>query len=210
MDQEKKFSTDQELFWSGKFCEDYIKRRNNGQDLSANLSFFSNSLKNCEKTNSCIEFGSNIGMNLIALKMLFPEIQLEAVEINSKAVQILISKIPDVIAHNTSIIDLQPTKQFDLVLTKTVLIHVNPAYLNLIYEKLYNSAKKYILICEYYNPTPVSVEYRGYKDMLFKRDFAGEIMSLYQNLKLLDYGFLYKRDKFKHDDITWFLLEKFN
>ena len=142
--------------------------------------------------------------------MLFPEIQLEAVEINSKAVKILKSKIPDVIAHNTSIIDFQPTKQFDLVLTKTVLIHVNQAYLNSIYEKLYNSAKKYILIYEYYNPTPVSVEYRGYKDMLFKRDFAGEIMSLYQNLKLLDYGFLYKRDKFKHNDITWFLLEKFN
>jgi spore coat polysaccharide biosynthesis protein SpsF len=44
---------------------------------------------------------------------------------------------------------------------------------------------------------------------LFKRDFAGEMMDRYPDLKLLDYGFVYHRDPaFPDDDITWFLMEK--
>jgi len=44
---------------------------------------------------------------------------------------------------------------------------------------------------------------------LFKRDFAGEMLDRYPALKLLDYGFVYRRDPlFPQDDMTWFLLEK--
>jgi len=44
---------------------------------------------------------------------------------------------------------------------------------------------------------------------LFKRDFAGEMLERFADLKLLDYGFVYRRDpNFPQDDITWFLLEK--
>ena len=65
------------------------------------------------------------------------------------------------------------------------------------------------MVAEYYNPTPVSINYRGHTDKLFKRDFAGEIMDMYPNLKLVDYGFIYHRDDaFPQDDITWFLMEK--
>ena len=40
------------------------------------------------------------------------------------------------------------------------------------------------------------------------RDFAKEFMDQ-SGFKLVDYGFLYRFDqKFKHDDMTWFLLEK--
>jgi spore coat polysaccharide biosynthesis protein SpsF len=65
------------------------------------------------------------------------------------------------------------------------------------------------LICEYYNPSPVTINYRGHKDRLFKRDFAGEFMDVYKDVELIDYGFSYRRDqKFPQDDITWFLLKK--
>ena len=40
------------------------------------------------------------------------------------------------------------------------------------------------------------------------RDFAGEMLEKYQDLKLLKYGFSYFRDDPMQDDITWFLLEK--
>lgn len=84
-----------------------------------------------------------------------------------------------------------------------------PNELNSVYEKMYQSSAKYILISEYYNPTPVSVTYRGNENKLFKRDFAGEMMDKYPELKLVDYGFRYHRDNnFKSDDDTWFLLEK--
>ena len=65
------------------------------------------------------------------------------------------------------------------------------------------------MISEYYSPNPVSVNYRGNEDVLFKRDFAGEMMDMYNDLKLVNYGFVYHRDDFfPGDDANWFLLEK--
>ena len=65
------------------------------------------------------------------------------------------------------------------------------------------------MVAEYYDPNPVSVNYRGYDNKMFKRDFAGDLLDRYENLKLVDYGFCYHRDpSFPDDDISWFLLEK--
>ncbi|MGH8240704.1 MAG: pseudaminic acid biosynthesis-associated methylase, partial [Steroidobacteraceae bacterium] len=97
----------------------------------------------------------------------------------------------------------------DLVLIKGVLIHLNPEVLPVAYRKLHEAAGRWILICEYYNPTPIAVTYRGHADRLFKRDFAGEMLETFPDLHLVDYGFVYRRDPvFPQDDITWFLLEK--
>jgi spore coat polysaccharide biosynthesis protein SpsF len=97
----------------------------------------------------------------------------------------------------------------DLVLIKGVLIHLNPEVLPQAYELLYRSSSKYICVAEYYNPTPIAVPYRGHEDKLFKRDFAGEIMKKFNDLRLVDYGFAYHGDSnFPQDDITWFLMEK--
>ena len=55
----------------------------------------------------------------------------------------------------------------------------------------------------------MTIEYRGHKDRLFKRDFAGEFLKKYSDTKLIDYGFLYHLDSnFPQDDETWFLIEK--
>jgi len=79
----------------------------------------------------------------------------------------------------------------------------------LVYQKLYSSTNKYILICEYYNPKPDVVKYRGHTDRLFRRDFAGEMLDKFNDLSLLDYGFVYHRDPaFPQDDFSWFLLDK--
>ena len=100
-------------------------------------------------------------------------------------------------------------KKFDLVFTKGVLIHINPKNLKKIYNKLYSYSKQYILLAEYYNPTPVSVLYRGHKGKLFKRDFAGDMLNIYRDLSLVKYGFCYHKDKMApQDDINWFLLKK--
>jgi pseudaminic acid biosynthesis-associated methylase len=99
--------------------------------------------------------------------------------------------------------------QFDLVFTKVVLIHIKPSELNKAYDNIYELSKKYILICEYHNISPVDVTYRGHEQRLFKRDFAGDLLQRYE-LKLIDYGFVYHRDKNFHgqDDMNWFLFEK--
>ena len=67
------------------------------------------------------------------------------------------------------------------------------------------------MICEYYDPKPQVLNYRGYKNKLFKRDFAGELIKKYKNLKLIDYGFVYRNDPwYPLDDLSWFLLKKKN
>ena len=74
---------------------------------------------------------------------------------------------------------------------------------------MFQSSHRYICIAEYYNPTPVEVPYRGHQNKMFKRDFAGEMLDKFQDLRLLDYGFVYHRDtQFPQDDVNWFLLEK--
>ena len=79
-----------------------------------------------------------------------------------------------------------------------------------VYLSLINSCSKYLLINEYYNPKPVSIDYRGHSERLYKRDFAGEILDSFPEMKLIDYGFLYERDPVhkRVGSTNWFLLEK--
>lgn len=74
---------------------------------------------------------------------------------------------------------------------------------------MYQSSSRYVLVSEYYAPKPTEVAYRGHSGMLFKRDFAGEMLEMFSDLALVDYGFVYHRDpNFPQDDMTWFLMEK--
>ena len=203
------YQTEQEDFWVGEFGDDYIQRNKSEEYLASNLNFFSNTFKKLDKPTSVIEFGANVGMNLRAIKLLFPQIDLFGIEINKLAANELEHFLGKENVFNGTIYDYAPLQQFDVSLIKGVLIHINPEMLPLVYEKLYLSSKKYILICEYYNPSPVAINYRGHTNRLFKRDFAGEMLEKYEDLKLVDYGFCYRRDNvFPQDDITWFVLEK--
>lgn len=137
-----------------------------------------------------------------------PELKMQAVEINENAAREC-KKLPNVDVYVGSAFDYEIVKKCDLTFTCGVLIHINPDKLPIMYEKLYTGSQRYVLIAEYYNPFPVEVNYRGNEGKLFKRDFAGEFMERYSDVRLLDYGFCYHRDPiFPNDDITWFLMEK--
>jgi spore coat polysaccharide biosynthesis protein SpsF len=203
------FITPQESFWAGQFGTDYITRNASEQLLAANLNFFTKALKQAGRIKSCLELGANIGMNLKALQLLYPGIELKAAEINPDAVVLLSELIGSDNVYEGSIFDYSMTGKVELSVIKGVLIHINPDMLNTVYEKLYQASTRYLLVAEYYNPSPVAIPYRGHNDRLFKRDFAGELMDKYPDLVLVDYGFAYHRDPaFPQDDITWFLLEK--
>ena len=205
------YLTDQEDFWAGVFGDDYIERNKGAEILASNLNFFSRILSKTNELNSCLEFGSNIGMNLKAIRLLYPKISIKAIEINKKACEELSILIGKKNVFNQSIFEFGIDETFDLTFTKGVLIHLNPDKLENVYEKLYKNSRKYILIAEYFSPNPISVKYRGYDNKLFKRDFAGELMKIYPDLKLVDYGFCYSKDNnYPQDDINWFLLEKNN
>ena len=203
------FKTEQEAFWAGDFGTQYIARNQGDALLASNLDFFSKALRSARGITNCIEFGANIGMNLKALKLLHPGLDANAVEINADAARQLGEVIPPPQIFNTSILAFTPTKTWDLVLIKGVLIHINPDELPHVYDKLAAASGRYLMVAEYCNPAPVAIPYRGHTDRLFKRDFAGEIMERHPQFKLVDYGFVYRRDpNFPQDDVTWFLMEK--
>jgi spore coat polysaccharide biosynthesis protein SpsF len=199
--------TEQEKFWFQEFGDEYT-HRNQGAHVAANLALFSKILALIKPLESVIEFGANRGLNLAAIKQLLPDIEISAIEINPLAVEKL-REIGEIEIYHQSILDFTPQRVWDLVLIKGVLIHINPNYLTQVYDRLYASSDRYICLVEYYNPTPVEAIYRGHQGKLFKRDFAGEMLDRFDNLQLVDYGFVYHRDRqFPQDDLTWFLLEK--
>lgn len=204
------FKTEQEGFWSGEFGNEYSERNSGKEWVASNSALFSRILQRTVNIESVIEFGSNIGLNLQALSHLLPKSSLSAVEINDFAVKTLREQVNLEQVYHESILDFDPAgKTWDLTLIKGVLIHINPDALDSVYQTLYHSCGRYLVVAEYYNPSPVTVEYRGHAGKLFKRDFAGEILDRYKDLSLVDYGFVWRRDpNFPQDDLTWFLLEK--
>ena len=203
-----KYATEQEAFWAGEFGDQYINRNSDAHSIANNIVFFSKILSKIASLHSAIEFGANVGLNAAAIKHIFPDIHLDAVEINPSAAKILREKNICRTVFNESIITFDSEHRYELTFTKCVLIHIAPEKLEDVYEKLFTYSKKYILIAEYYNPTPTTVAYRGHREKLFKRDFAGDMLDRYDSLRLADYGFVYRRDIFPQDDLTWFLLER--
>ena len=206
--REQPFTTPQEQFWAGDFGNAYVDRSRGAELEAYALGALSRMLSRAHKISSAIEFGANVGLNVKALRRLLPHARLEAVEINAKACAEL-RRIDGVTAHNMSLLDYKPAQQVDLAYTAGVLIHINPDALPQVYQTLYETSRRYILIAEYYSPAPVALQYRGHAERLFKRDWAGEIMATYGDLSLVDYGFLYHRDPMvPWDDTNWFLLAK--
>ena len=204
-----KYITEQEKFWAKEFGDQYIIRNNFTDIQPKKINLFSEIFQNCSSVKNVIEFGPNTGVNLMAISTLLPLVRLSAVEINSQAAsQIKKLNFCEKI-WNESMLNFKSKKKYDLSFTSGVLIHINPKYLDFAYKALYESSRKYILIIEYYNPDPIAIDYRGHKNKLFKRDFAGDIIKKYNDVKLIKYGFKYKSDNnFPLDDVTWFLLEK--
>lgn len=73
------YRTEQEEFWAGNFGNEYITRNDSQEYLASNLNFFSKCFNQIRRPKSLIEFGANIGMNLRAIKYLYPKITLSGI-----------------------------------------------------------------------------------------------------------------------------------
>jgi len=94
-----------------------------------------------------------------------------------------------------------------MAFTSGVLIHVEPGRLVATLDEIHRVSSKYILAAEYFSPRPEALTYRGQDGLLFKNDFGGLYMDRFPDLKLMDYGFFWKRVS-GIDDITWWLFRK--
>lgn len=180
--------------------------------VEANEDFFRRALKAIPerfatpRISSVFEFGAGTGENLMALKRLMPDVKVYGTEINASArAQAKRNGVP---LGDWSIVGGSPASPSQMGLSKGLLIHIHPSDLPDAYQALYNCGRRYILLAEYFNPTPVAMLYRGHRDRLWKRDFAGEMLNRFTDLRLLDYGFVYHRDWWPQDDLHWFLMVK--
>ena len=197
-------------FWKGAFGNSYQERQKESKvgSVESNIQFFIKSIYEYfqhRDLNSIVEVGAGTGQNIKALHETWPEINLKSIELNPIAAH----QIPYGEVYIGDALKIEWPKA-DLVLTKGFLIHIPPEDIPCIFDKIINAANKYILLCEYYNPTPIEIPYRGHAGKLWKRDFAGEMLDRYPQLSLADYGFAYHLDEYPQDDLNWFLLEKTN
>ena len=202
------YATAQERFWAGEFGTDYSARNQGAAQIEHRRALWAEVLRQAAPLTSLCEFGANIGLNLVALGQLQPAAVRHAIELNPTALAAL-NALDGVSVHAGTVLERHLTAPVDLTFTVGVLIHIAPERLTTVYDHLHAGSRRYIAVAEYYNPTPVEVPYRGHDARLFKRDFAGEMLDRFSDLRLVDYGFRYHRDPaHPADDLTWFLMEK--
>lgn len=200
----------QEKFWRDEIASAYLES-NDEFDIELGIDAWDQMLKKINKVeiSSYLECGSNVGRNLKLLSVLLPESEINVIELSPQALDIAKNRFRIKESFEGSIKDSEFENKFDLVFTSGVLIHVNPDDLLLSMKKMYEHSNRYILIAEYFNRTPVEIEYRGQRNRLFKRDF-GKLF--YENFKckLLDVGFLWGHlyDSAGFDDLTYWVFEK--
>jgi pseudaminic acid biosynthesis-associated methylase len=202
----------QEQLWRSEFGDAYIDRNAVADTHLAALTrswtrILASTLGRPPKT--IFEGGANIGLNLRALRRL-TDARFLALEPNAKARQRLLDdqivEPGDVIDGLLSGIDL-PDGAADLSFTSGVLIHVPPRDLLASVSELVRVSRRYVVCIEYFADKPVEVPYRGQTEALFKRDFGGFYLEHFPELRVLDYGFLWKPMS-GLDNLTWQLFEK--
>ena len=100
-----------------------------------------------------------------------------------------------------------PDGKVDLAFTSGVLIHIHPSKLLASCREVHRVTRQYLVCIEYFSDKDEEILYRGHAEALFKRDFGGFYLDNFSDLRVLDYGFAWKRLT-GLDNLTWWLFEK--
>jgi pseudaminic acid biosynthesis-associated methylase len=191
----------QEAFWEGQGGDAYLER--NRVAWSERVPFFADLLPKFQPID-LLEVGCNAGWNLLAIRSLkaVPFGRLCGCDVNDKAIaeahssNLAVQKCAaiDVLAH-------YGTREFDLVFTAGLLIHVAPEDLYRVMSGIKQVSRRWVLAVEYEAPWETEIVYRGEKGLLWKRDF-GRIYEA-MDLKLVE-----KWEAVGFDRCTAWLLSK--
>jgi pseudaminic acid biosynthesis-associated methylase len=205
-------ATPQEKLWRGEFGDQYVGRNGLSDEKLALLTAHWAKVLGCldgEPPKSILEVGANIGLNLRAMRRLTTA-DFYAVEPNATARGILTQdgvvpaeRVLDSVASDIAL----PDASVDLAFTCTVLIHVHPDDLLAACREIHRVSRRYVVCVEYFADSVQEVPYRGNRDALFKRDFGSFYLDNFPDLKLVDYGFAWKRLT-SVDNCTWWVFEK--
>ncbi|MEO5364481.1 MAG: methyltransferase domain-containing protein [Magnetococcus sp. DMHC-8] len=199
-------------FWRGEFGHSYTGRNNaDPAILRSQVALWAHILRSMQGAppESILEVGCNLGRNLRALRAVTPA-RLFAIEPNQEARKIVLQDQvlePDHLWDATSAAIPLPDAACDMVFTSTVLIHVHPDDLEHSCREIHRVANRYIVCIEYFADKLEMIPYRGHENKLFKRDFGSYWLDLFPTLRVLDYGFAWKRLTLL-DNLTWWAFEK--
>ena len=204
--------TRQSTIWRSEFGDAYTERNTGSpENISARIALWGRVFKTLvgAPPSSILEVGANLGINLKALEQL-TSAELFAVEPNALARAKLMknqvlpaNNISDCLAHDLRF----PDESVDLVFTSGVLIHIHPDNLLSSCSEIHRVTRRYIVCIEYFSDKPEEITYRGYDELLFKRDFGSFWLDNFPDLETKDYGFAWKRVT-GLDNPTWWVFEK--
>ena len=166
----------QEGWWAGDGGDSYLAR--NRVDWRARSPFWKSIL---DKTGarSVYEFGCNAGYNLSAIKRACPDVDVWGTDINARA-----AGQAQAAGLNVWLTDNNATAPYECVAELTfscgVLIHIPPDNLKRTMQMLIDKSYDYVLAVEYASPVDEMIEYRGQKNLLWKRPYG----ELYKELGL--------------------------
>jgi spore coat polysaccharide biosynthesis protein SpsF len=202
----------QSQLWRGGFGADYTER--NALDeakLAALTTHWARILRCVEGAPpaSILEVGANIGLNLRAIRRLSTA-RLHALEPQEGARARMagdgVCQAGDIHDGLAQAIPLEDGA-VEMAFTSGVLIHIHPDHLPAALTEIHRVSSRYVGCIEYFSDKPETIPYRGQTEALFKRDFGGLWMDMFPSLRLLDYGFAWKRTT-GLDNLTWWLFEK--
>jgi pseudaminic acid biosynthesis-associated methylase len=201
---------EQENFWANQYALSYINK-NGSFDKQKGIKAWRLMLSKAENVESVLECGCNIGRNIELISSVLPAARKSIIEVSKAAYEVASKRYSLHEGFNGTIVDSNLNDKYDLVFTCGVLIHIHPDNLLENMKVMASYSNRYMLIAEYFNRTPVSLEYQGQKEKLFKSDFGKRFLENF-NFNCIDYGFLWGHefDVAGFDDITWWLFEKKN
>ena len=152
---------------------------------------------------TALEVGSGLGHNLAALRR--QTRSLTGVEPNASARGEAKQSYPDIMFLDGDALDLPFTDgSFDLVLTCGLLIHVAPDDIQQAVAEIVRVSRGYVLAIEYNAVEEESSEYRGRRDILWRRPF-GKLFQAWGGMRLLDHD---DADSLLYPGCSWWLLTK--
>jgi pseudaminic acid biosynthesis-associated methylase len=166
--------------WAGNFGDDYVERNISVDMINTDYvkltgleynDIFLDFFQDLDRNLTILELGCNVGNNLSILRSL-GFTNLHGLDINSKAIDIAKSRYSDIHFYNSSIESCEfPARNFDLVFTAGVLIHINPVTLPDIIKKILSLSKQYVFGFESFSESITEVFYQNSNNLYWKQNF---------------------------------------
>lgn len=156
-----------------------------------------------------LEVGCNRGHNLIALSKMFEHAEIVGIEPNGEALNIAKTACTKMDVREADVFDIPfEDSYFDLVFTAGVLMTVTVDDLPAALQEMHRSSRRYILAVEYFAEQETTINYRGYDNLLWKRNYPKHFQECLPHTRLVRQGYFDESTWPVWQNCHWWLFEK--